>query len=206
MFDEMLNYVTEYLNSNGGQISQLPFRVRSDHIKRVFMWTNQLIDGVDAPINRDALLTAAAFHDIGYANLSENEPHAENSAKIFLQYAATKDYSEQDKQFIAYLIQNHSNKNMLHDDDAPLELILLIEADLLDETGALSIVWDCMMEGGETIQSFTKTYEHIKNYSGKILRENPLVTKKGKLYWEQKQTLTAEFIKQFAFDIGIIAN
>ena len=206
MFDEMLNYVTEYLNSNGGQTSQLPFRVRSEHIKRVFMWTNRLIDGVDAHINRDALLTAAAFHDIGYANLSENEPHAENSAKIFLQYAATKDYSEQDKQFIAYLIQNHSNKSMLHDDDIPLELVLLIEADLLDEAGALSIVWDCMMEGGEAIQSFTKTYEHIKNYSGKILRENPMVTEKGKLSWEQKQTLTTEFIKQLAFDIGIIAN
>lgn len=32
-----------------------------------------------------------------------------------------------------------------------------MEADLLDETGALSIVWDCMIERSKEKQTFEKT-------------------------------------------------
>jgi uncharacterized protein len=76
-----------------------------------------------------------------------------------------------------------------------------MEADLLDETGALSIVWDCMMEGEAQIQTFEKTYNHIMNYSYKSLKENPMVTDKAKQYWESKQNLVKEFIEQLAFDL-----
>jgi uncharacterized protein len=48
--------------------------------------------------------------------------------------------------FVVFLVKNHSNKQLMTAKGTPLELILLMEADLLDETGALSIVWDCMME------------------------------------------------------------
>jgi uncharacterized protein len=39
-----------------------------------------------------------------------------------------------------YLVRSHSNKELMTLSDTPLELILLMEADLLDETGALSVV------------------------------------------------------------------
>lgn len=84
----------------------------------------------------------------------------------------------------------------------PLELIILMEADLLDETGPLSIVWDCMMEGAQEIQSFKKTYDHIINYSYKILNKNLMVTAKGKEYWESKQKLVHEFVMQLSYDLG----
>ena len=87
--------------------------------------------------------------------------------------------------------------------DTPLELIILMEADLLDETGALSVVWDCMMEGSEQIQTFDKAYNHIMNYSYKSINVNPMVTAKAKEFWENKQNLMKEFVDQLSFDLGI---
>ena len=90
---------------------------------------------------------------------------------------------------------------MLNIDGTPLELIILMEADILDETGALSIVWDCMMEGGQSEQSFVKTYKHIEAYSYKALENNPMQTEKAKEFWASKQDLMKEFLKQLAFDL-----
>lgn len=78
-----------------------------------------------------------------------------------------------------------------------------MEADLLDETGALSIVWDCMIEGSQEIQTFEKTYEHIMNYSYKGINENPMVTPKAVEFWDNKKKLVKEFIEQLSFDLGI---
>ena len=107
------------------------------------------------------------------------------------------------REFISYLINNHSKKELFDDEGAPLELVLLIEADLLDETGALSIVWDCMMEGGQAEQNYIKTYKHIEEYSFKSLNRNPMKTDKAKEFWVVKQKLMREFFNQLAFDLAI---
>lgn len=205
MFDEIYNDVKAFLSENDMEATKskrFSFRKRSEHIWRVFIWAGRLIDGL-CDINRDAVLTAALFHDTGYALSLDGSCHAENSAKLFHKYAINKDFDPGQAEFIEYLIRNHSNKYMMYDDNTPPELILLMEADMLDETGALSIVWDSMAEGGQDDQSFIKTYNHIKNYSGKILDTNPMKTDKAKRYWENKQNLMREFIKQLAFDLEI---
>ncbi len=81
--------------------------------------------------------------------------------------------------------------------------MVLMEADLLDETGALSIVWDCMLEGSQEIQTFDKTYSHILKYTGKDLTVNPMVTKKAKEFWEAKQSLVQGFLNHLSYDLGI---
>ena len=87
--------------------------------------------------------------------------------------------------------------------DVPLELILLMEADLLDETGALSILWDCMAEGAKQQQSYNEAYYHILNYSWESMQANPMVTDKAKVIWESKQKLVRDFIMHLAQDLAI---
>ena len=63
--------VKEYLgknNSNGTELSiKFPFRKRSDHIWRVFIWANRLLDKINyKKVDRKSILIAALFHDIGY--------------------------------------------------------------------------------------------------------------------------------------------
>lgn len=74
----------------------------------------------------------------------------------------------------------------------------------MDETGAaLSIVWDCMMEGSKETQTFENTYEHIKNYTLRDMNRNPMVTPKAKALWQNKRDLVDAFIEHLAFDLGM---
>jgi uncharacterized protein len=208
MYNEIFEYVKNVLADNDGEatkISKFPFRKRSEHIWRVFQWAKRLMDedNSDDTVDRDSVLIAALFHDSGYALSLDGSQHAENSAVVFNQYASDKNFDDKRQNFISYLISNHSKKSLLDAEDTPLELIILMEADMLDETGALSIIWDCMTEGSQTEQNFIKTYRHIEAYSNKTLKANPMRTDRAKKFWIKKQSLMREFLEQLAFDLMI---
>ncbi len=154
-------------------------------------------------IHTQAVLTAAIFHDVGYALLPDNMEHAENSAVLCERYLKENHYDSSFTDLVTDLVKNHSRKEMLQSPGTLRELILLIEADLLDETGALSIVWDCMAEGAKETQAFEKTYHHILNYSCKELSANPMVTEKAKAFWEEKQRQAERFMAHLSFDLGL---
>ncbi|GKX67201.1 HD domain-containing protein [Inconstantimicrobium mannanitabidum] len=205
IYDEMFQYVKQYLEDNDGEVFNIgyfPFRKRSEHIKRVLIWTQRLMEE-ETCINKEAVLVSAIFHDIGYALSLDNSTHAQNSAVLCDKYLKENGYKPDFINFVTYLVENHSNKELMKISDTPLELIILMEADLLDETGALSVVWDCMMEGSQDVQSFEKTYKHILKYSYKTLSVNPMITPKAKEFWKNKQDLMQEFIRQLSFDLDI---
>jgi uncharacterized protein len=198
--------VKEYLEKSGNNGSKLltkfPFRRRSDHIYRVYIWVNRLLEKLrDTKIDKNALLLAALFHDIGYAISDNSKEHAENSVTIFEKKRKKMELMKENNDFVKYLIMNHSKKELMKNKDTPIELLILMEADLLDETGALSIVWDCMAEGAQEIQNFEKTYEHIKDKSCKILNTNPMITEPGKEIWKNKQRIVKEFCEQLYNDL-----
>ena len=211
MYKEIFDDVKRFLADNDGEatkIAHFPFRKRSEHTWRVFQWAKRLIDGNDSgvAIDTDSVLIAALFHDVGYALSLDGPQHADNSAVVFNEYASKKNMDSKKQDFISYLISNHSKKSLLNIEGTPLELVILMEADMLDETGALSIIWDCMMEGGQAEQSFANTYKHIEAYSYKALENNPMQTTKAKEFWANKQNLMREFLKQLSFDLAINEN
>ena len=207
-YEAMLNYVRAQLTDREGtatEIDHYPFRQRTEHCWRIFQWAQRLAEGpFTTPVDRDSLLTAALFHDVGYALLPipDDDGHAEKSAAIFEEYAAERRFDKDKQDFTTYLIRSHSQKALLNSEGTPLELVLLMEADLLDETGAMSIVWDCMAEGGQTEQSFAKTYQHILRCSAKCLANNPMRTEKARAIWGDKQALVREFLRHLARDLG----
>jgi uncharacterized protein len=205
MYDKMFQFVNKQLENNDYEASKIglfPFRKRTEHIKRVFMWAKRLVDS-ELCVNREAVLVSAIFHDVGYALAEDKAKHAENSAVICEKYLSENGFDNEFIDFVVYLVKNHSNKKLMTSEDTPLELILLMEADLLDETGALSIVWDCMMEGNQEIQTYQKSHEHIMNYTYKAMTKNPMVTPKAKEFWESKQKLVQEFVNQLSYDLGL---
>lgn len=200
-FDEMLDYVEAVLIKNNGIRSKnpiFPFRNRFSHIKRVYGWVIRLLEGVN-DVWKDAVKTAAIFHDSGYG-VSENS-HAHIGAMIFKQYASEHNFDKEFTDVVYDLILHHSNKSLLHDCETSIEMIILLEADLLDEEGAMGIVFDLLAEGSKHPESYESVFNEIMKHSAHILDQDFMVTPLGKKYWNEKKTFIREFIKDLKFDL-----
>lgn len=198
MYNEMFEYVKKLLEENNALHTKFCFRNRFTHIKRVYRWAKILLE--DYPnCNQEVVLISAIFHDVGYAYGKVN--HALNSAKIFIEYAEDKDFNEDLKRTISNNISLHSNKELLNDPNTPIELILLLEADLLDEEGALGIVWDLLAEGGRMPDSYDLGLKSIFEHSAHIFKQDFMVTKKAREIWEKKKSLVRNFVSELENDL-----
>jgi len=205
-YNHMLNFVKETLYNSGNDkknIKYQSFRSRFSHTKRVLNWCKRLSLAYSGSVNEYVLFVSAIFHDIGYAISDDdtNLPHAEASVKLFKDYCDIYDVS-----FIPIISNNislHSNKSLLKKDNTPIELILLMEADLLDETGALSILFDCMSSGERYLDSYEAAYKRICKFSCQIFKNNPMVTPEAIKIWEEKKELVKMFVHSLAIDLNI---
>lgn len=198
----LFDYVEETLNESGRNIldhGKAPFRSRADHIRRVYKWchflSHQYVD-----IHLEILLVAAIFHDIGYSN-RECLKHAYASEEIAHTYLMSLNYDADFVKSCCELIRYHSDKELMSGEISH-ELLILMEADLMDETGALSIVWDCMAEGMKMNAGFDQALEHIRAYTIEGMRENPMKTPLARKVWQEKTILVDAFVESLAFDLG----
>lgn len=209
MYEKELEYVEEYLKSHNGEDSPREFetfRKRSLHSKRVVKWLDRLIDDeIASKLDSNTIKSiylSAIFHDVGYGSEHYKNSHPIEGTEIWQNYAKGR-YSDIIIDKVSYLIYNHQNKSLLSNSSTPLELILLMEADILDEEGAMSILWDSMVLAHSNPTDYTYALDRIKQYSAHILACNPLRTQKGIKYWQDKQKLVKGFIKALEFDLFI---
>lgn len=203
LYKEYLKYVKDYLTTHNGNVPSnhlMAFRSKYQHTLRVLGWAKRLAEGRN-DVNIEVLYTAAIFHDIGNAN-EGRETHAERGANAFYEYGVENKMDLSFIESVKNLIFLHSSKELLKEKDIPIELILLMEADLLDEEGALRMVWYTLDKGISGANSYEEVYEHIVMGNNKRL-VNPMVTEKAKYYWEEKQKLVEIFTKQLEDDIYV---
>lgn len=203
-YHEMLEYVKEVLIQREGIKSRHPymtFRDRFLHIKRTYLWAQRIMEGM-TDVHKEAVLTAAIFHDVGYAKEMTGD-HAVIGAQIFEDYAGKQSWEESFIQEVSMLIQKHSHKELLSDPKTSKELILLMEADLLDEEGALGLAFDLLTEGAKKPTSYEAVFNEIMRHSAHILTQNYMVTEKAKKYWEEKKELIRLFLEELKFDLGM---
>ena len=141
----------------------------------------------------EALKIATIFHDIGYSSDNEDKKeHAVEGAILCRKYLESIGYPNDKTDFICDLISKHSDKSVLFNEDTPMELVLLMEADLFDDTGAHGIIMDAWIQAIKENVSFESILEHIKKYTWYFMQENPMRTEKAKRIWEEKKELTKE--------------
>jgi uncharacterized protein len=205
-YADMFQYVKEMLDKDTVTSGGYKYRIgysRFDHIRRVYKWMQRICENLDEQIHIDqeALKIATIFHDVGYGMLHDNTPHAQISETICRNYMTEKGYPSDQIDFVCYLIANHSEKELLENVNIPIELIVLLEADLLDDTGAHGIVLDTLVEGMNENTNFEKVYEHIMRFTFDEMKDSPMVTEPGRKYWKEKQDLVTEFVRQYKRDI-----
>lgn len=202
-YDAMLKYVYNILSSNNAlkpKKEESAFRNRYLHSKRVYYWAMRLLpDFLD--IDKEVVLTAAIFHDVGYAYGKKN--HAINSSKIFIEYAKNNNLDEEFIDRVSNVIINHSDKTLLNNPLSSKELIILLEADLLDEEGAMGIAWDLMALGYNKPTDYIEGITALWIHSGHILYQDYMVTPLAKKYWNEKKKLVSEFINAYKNDLFI---
>ncbi len=178
---------------------RFPFRNRYEHTLRVTRWAERLLATDGRGADGDAVLIAAIWHDAGYAVPGE-EPHAIRSAALFRERAPAYGIEGVRKEQIAELIAQHSHKERIS--TAPLELTLLMEADDLDETGAMGALWDAMGEGAKPVQSYRAAAERIAEHAVRF-QENAghFITSEARRLYDEKRALLTELIRQARRDL-----
>lgn len=199
--ENAMTYVEDMLRQSGGDAGRRhPFRSRSKHTRRVLKWAERISEGRD-DVNLHVLYMAVIFHDIGYVK-HDLENHQVLSAKLFREYAKEHDFDHVFTDEVVSCIEIHSDKHLLKKPERlTLEQILLMEADLLDEEGALAICWDGMACGFEGNNSYEDCLERTKREVKGKLENNPMVTKKASELWDQKQKFVKQYIKDLEHDL-----
>lgn len=211
IMDDMILYVENMLNSydsSGSERKQKMKYNRFHHTMRVYKWMLTLYEAYPRKeeIDFEALAIATIFHDIGYCNVDNIENHAKMGAEYCRKYLQQAEYDEERIDFICDLIARHSDKDKMHD-DIPTELVLLLEADLLDDTGAQGLVMDTWLEAVyEENITFESILQHMERYTLRYMQDNPMRTLKGKAIWEEKRKLTEAFVESYKEDLRFLSK
>lgn len=201
-FEKMKQFIKITLEENDAVLDKrhnLTFRNRYEHSLRVFKWVKRLSVDYDN-FDYDVALTAALFHDVGYAKGKKD--HHVGSSEIFLEYAKENNFDQEFIDKVYYIVINHSDKWMLKDSKNP-EFIVMLEADLLDEEGSLGIVWDLLAAGQLKPESYLDAIDEIKKHSIHILSQDFMVTPTAIKIWDEKKNLVKDFIKQLYEDLFV---
>lgn len=201
-YEKIMKFIKETLEKNDAILDKrhnLSFRNRYEHSVRVFKWVKRLSVDFDN-FDFDVALTAALFHDVGYAYGKCD--HNIGSSKIFLEYAKENNFDEDFTKKVNDIILNHSEKKLLKVSKNK-EFIIVLEADLLDEEGSLGIVWDLLASGQKNPSSYLDAIEEIKKHSSHILSQDFMITPTAIKIWDEKKNLVKDFISQLYEDLFV---
>jgi len=219
LIDKAYEYVEKTLTENLARhqtvISKTKSFIRYDrfyHIKRVTAWANRICDelcnenavGTADAIDKECLHLASILHDVGYNAYHISMDHSEAGVVLAELFLTEEGVEEEKKEKILNLIRLHSRKDLMFAEDTPLELVILMEADLMDDMGAAGLVMDAWintrMHQEET--SFDTIFEHMEKYTQAQQKAEPMRTAPAKRFWREKQKLVEEFMRQFARDMN----
>ncbi|MCR4955294.1 MAG: HD domain-containing protein [Lachnospiraceae bacterium] len=196
-------YESPYDSFGGGNVPKYPFRSRFMHTMRVLQWAKRLLP--DFPeVNQEAAALGIIFHDVGYSK-GKNKEHPQAGAQLYLEFLTTHPelsgiFGEKEGQdYIAWIIAHHTEKWRLGTEDATPELSILMEADMMDEEGAMRVAWDNMAAAVCGAESFRESLERTEKYWKKEF--DPMVTPLAKQYWKQKQEFVEAYISNMRMDL-----
>ena len=135
-YSEVIEFVKK-TSSENGRPNLYPFRNRYEHTMRVYRWAIRLQTKLGGDL--DVIVLAALLHDVGW---EDERPHNEVSAEIAVEYLDSIGVDPALITKVGEIILQHSDKDT--ERELSIEAKIVMDADLLDEVGAIGIMWDCM--------------------------------------------------------------
>ena len=178
---------------------------RYEHTKRVLGWAKRLYDATadKTGLRYEDLMIAAIFHDVGRAvSIQTGTDHAKAGVSITRDWLLSNGYDSERAEYIAGLVGAHSEKWRMQDPATDRNLLMLMEADLLDDMGLLGIVMDTMIvRARKTDATFYDCYNHYETYTHPMQHDCPVVTKEARAFWDAKTESTDRFVEEYRKDI-----
>ncbi|MBO4398555.1 MAG: NUDIX domain-containing protein [Lachnospiraceae bacterium] len=213
-YADMLAFVKETLEASqtegqhGVGVHKVEFGYsRFEHTKRVLGWSRRLYDKTQDKngLRFEDLMIATIFHDVGRAAaIIKDTDHAAEGVPITREYLLAHGYPEERVAYICGLVRDHSLKQRMADPDIDRNLLMLMEADLLDDMGALGIVMDSLIVRGRNENAtFFDCYNHYCRYTLPMQKESPMVTPEGRFFWDEKTDIVQRFVEHVHRDISI---
>ncbi len=178
---------------------------RYEHTKRVLGWAKRLYDATPdkTELRYEELMTAVIFHDVGRAASAQSgEDHARAGIPITRNWLLSNGWDPERAEYIAMLVGAHSEKRRMRDPSIDRNLLMLMEADLMDDMGLLGIVMDTLIVRGRKPEAtFYDCYNHYERYTHPLQHDCPMVTPEARAFWDEKTELTDRFVEQYRRDI-----
>lgn len=188
-YSEVIEFVKK-MTADNGRPSNYPFRSRFDHTLRVYRWAIKLQSKLGGDL--DIIVLAALLHDVGW---DDERPHSEVGAEIAVEYLDSIGVDPEIIRRVGEIIMVHDDKDT--DAELSLECKIVMDADLLDEVGAVSVLWDAMATACEDEASYKKAYYRIKNYYRK---NKPKIkrckTDAARAEWTKRMHLLEAYLQQ----------
>ncbi len=180
-----------------GRKSQ-PFRNRFEHTMRVLKWADRLhkIEGGDFEIIKFAIL----FHDVGW---SDTVDHALIGAELAQKYLLGKNVDPVLVDRIVSAARTH-NKRHERQENLSIENLIVMDADLLDEVGVTTLVWDAMATAIESNPSYTRAFEKDLEYFRTAQEQTIyLKTETGKKLYKERIAVWEMCLSHFRYELGL---
>ena len=155
-YSEVIEFVKKETSENDKPDSY-PFKSRYEHTMRVYRWAIRLQAKLGGDL--DVIVLAALLHDIGWA---DDRSSAEVSAEIAVEYLDSINVSPEMIVKVGEIIMVHADKET--EKDLSLECRIVMDADLLDEVGAVGILCNCMVAAADNEASYKRAYYRIKEF------------------------------------------
>ena len=178
---------------------------RYEHTKRVLGWAKRLYDAAadKTGLRYEDLMIATIFHDIGRSvSARSGGDHAKEGMPLTRDWLLSNGYDPGRVEYIAGLVGSHSEKWRMSDPAIDRNLLMLMEADLLDDMGLLGIVMDTLIVRARNAEAtFYDCYNHYERYTHPMQYDCPVLTPEAKKFWDEKTKSTERFVEQYRKDI-----
>ena len=173
-----------------------PFRNRFRHTNRVLKWAKRIqeIEGGDI----DIITLAVIFHDTGW---DKERDHALIGAELARKFLLSQGIEEKVVSKVESAIATHNKRQSLQS-DLPLENLIVMDADILDELGVTTLVWDAMATALGENPSFKKALEKSQQFFANAKgKTNLLQTKTGLKFYNERMDVWEQCLEQFRYEL-----
>lgn len=200
----MLDFARSFIESHdplGTKLNtRFPFRKLYEHGVRCAHWARRIamVEGADVEIAQ----ISALFHDIGKSMDNTLEGHAKMGADICDTFLRSIGLDADKRVHIVDIVRDHIHHAKRH--DASLEAKVQSDADLLDEVGAITVLWDAMDEGTRPDCSYETAFERIANVCMKRQHDGDASyhTETARRFVCARTRFLQHFVDNLAYELG----